>query len=64
MVWNYYPKAASLAEAIKAETGLEAELIKSGGGAFEVVVDETLIFSKKKMGRFPAHEEILRSLRG
>jgi len=33
-------------------------LIEGSGGVFEVVVDGTLVFSKKKTGRFPEHEEI------
>jgi len=38
-------------------------LIKGGNGAFEVVVDGTLIFSKQKLGRFPETDEILEPLR-
>ncbi len=57
--WNYYPQAASLAEAIKKKLGVEAKLIKSGGGALEVMADNRLIFSKKKEHRFPQHQEIL-----
>jgi selenoprotein W-related protein len=43
--------------------GLDAELIKSGGGVFEVVVDGKLIFSKKQKYRFPDNEEILEILK-
>jgi len=42
---------------------VEANLIKSGGGVFEVVADGNLIFSKKKEHRFPEHEEILEKLK-
>jgi selT/selW/selH-like putative selenoprotein len=42
---------------------VEAKLIKSGGGVFEVVADGKLIFSKKKEHRFPEHEEILGKLK-
>jgi selT/selW/selH-like putative selenoprotein len=42
---------------------VRAELIKSGGGAFEVRKDGALIFSKLKEGRFPEHAEILEKLR-
>ena len=38
-------------------------MIKSGGGVFEVMADEKLIFSKKKENRFPEHEEILGKLK-
>jgi selT/selW/selH-like putative selenoprotein len=48
-----------LAETLKKEMGIEAELIKSSGGVFEVVVEGKLIFSKKKEKRHPTHEEIL-----
>jgi selT/selW/selH-like putative selenoprotein len=52
-----------LAEAIKKNSGIEAKLIKSGGGVFEVVADGKLIFSKKKEHRFPEHQEILEKLK-
>ena len=61
-MWNYYPRAASLAADIKKETGVEAELVHSGGGVFEVEKDGELIFSKKALGRFPLNEEILAKL--
>ncbi len=47
-----------MAAALKDRYGVEAELIKSGGGVFEVVTDGELIFSKKKVSRFPTNEEI------
>jgi len=61
--WNYYPIAASLAEAIEKEFGIKSRLIKSGGGVFEVLADDTLIFSKRKEFRFPTEKEILEQLR-
>jgi selenoprotein W-related protein len=33
-------------------------LIPSGGGVFEVIVDGDLIFSKKELGRFPNEQEL------
>jgi selT/selW/selH-like putative selenoprotein len=42
---------------------IEAQLIKSGGGVFEVVADGKLIFSKKTEYRFPEHEEIIETLK-
>ena len=54
--------AASLADKIKDRYGLEPELIPSGGGVFEVMVDGRLVFSKKQLNRFPAAEEIFASL--
>jgi selenoprotein W-related protein len=47
----------------KAFPGIEIELIKSKGGAFEIRRGDTLVFSKKETGRFPANEEIVRALR-
>lgn len=49
--------------AIKSATGVEAELIKSAGGVFEVDVDGKRIFSKKAEGRFPEDDEILGALK-
>jgi selenoprotein W-related protein len=48
-----------LADAIKNRFEIEAELIKSGGGVFEVTHDDDLIFSKRELGRFPEEQEIL-----
>jgi selenoprotein W-related protein len=42
-----------------AEVGLTA----SGGGVFEVRVDDTLLFSKKKLGRHAQPGEILTLIR-
>ena len=61
-MWNYYPKAASLAEEIEKTFGYETELVKSSGGVFEVEKNGKLIFSKKKTGRFPDPGEIKKLL--
>ena len=42
---------------------MDAKLIGSGGGVFEVMADGKLIFSKKSLGRFPEEKEILSALR-
>jgi selenoprotein W-related protein len=47
-----------LAAEIKKKYNVDAELIPSSGGVFEVVNDGQLIFSKKALGRFPEPEEI------
>lgn len=36
----------------------KCELIGGGGGVFDVVVDDRLIFSKHQIGRFPEPGEI------
>jgi selT/selW/selH-like putative selenoprotein len=38
------------------------ELIRSGGGVFEVVLDGQLIYSKKVTGRHCTHEEVLQAI--
>jgi selenoprotein W-related protein len=52
-----------MAAEIKKEFGIEAQLISSGGGVYEVKLDDKLIFSKKKTGRFPELEEIFELIR-
>ncbi len=57
---NYRPMAAGLAFTIKRETGIEAVLNGSTtSGAFEVRIDQSLIFSKLQSNRFPDHAEIV-----
>ena len=46
--------------AIEKETGVKPVLVHSMKmGALEVKVDNDLIFSKLKMGRFPDHPEVI-----
>jgi selT/selW/selH-like putative selenoprotein len=33
-------------------------LVPGVGGAFEITIDDRLVFSKKAIGRFPTDEEI------
>ena len=40
----------------------EMELIASGGGVFEVVVDGRLVYSKKATGRHCTHEEVIEAI--
>jgi len=47
-----------LAADIKHKFGIEPELIRSGGGVFEISKDGQLVFSKKKLGRFPEVDEV------
>jgi selenoprotein W-related protein len=42
--------------------GIRPELIKGGGGVFDVKLDGELIFSKKQAGRFPAPGEVEKSI--
>ena len=43
---------------MKKEFDAEIKLIASSGGVFEVVADTELLFSKKKLQRFPEDGEI------
>jgi selT/selW/selH-like putative selenoprotein len=57
---NYRPIAASLARVIEAETGVKPVLVHSPEiGAFEVTVNDELIFSKNVAGRFPDFTKII-----
>ncbi len=47
---------------IREETGIDADLIRSHGGAFEVTLDGEQIFSKHAVGRFPDQREILEAI--
>ena len=57
--WNYLPRASSLEAELKSKfPGVETELISSGGGVFEIMLNGDLIFSKKAKGRFPDDGEV------
>lgn len=47
-----------MAMALKERFGIRADLIKSGGGVFEIEMDGHLVFSKKTKGRFPEDKEV------
>ncbi|MBZ0113401.1 MAG: Rdx family protein [Thermoanaerobaculia bacterium] len=51
-----------MAASLEEKLGIKAELIRSSGGVFEVRRDGKLIFSKKKLGRFPEFDEVERLL--
>ena len=63
--WNYFPRASSLASEILDKYGdqvKELTLIPSGGGVFEIIKENELIFSKKQLDRFPEDGEIFKIL--
>lgn len=37
---------------------IEFTAVEGSGGVFEITVDDSLVFSKKALGRFPAYQEI------
>ena len=43
---------------------MDAELVPSSGGVFEISADGTKVFSKKELGRFPVEGEVETLLRG
>jgi len=48
-----------LAAELKQHLDVEAILIPGSGGIFEVTVDGKIVFSKKKVGRFPEEGEVI-----
>ena len=48
--------------AIQDKYGIESRLIEGSGGAFEVRIDGTLVFSKLKQFRFPEEDEIFAAI--
>ncbi len=44
---------------MKKQRAVDITLVEGSGGVFDVVLDGTLIFSKKELGRFPELDEIL-----
>ena len=58
-VWNYEPRAAGLAEAIRKKFAITPEMIPGSNGIYEIVVDGDTIFSKHLGKKFPENDEIL-----
>ena len=55
--------AAGLAAELKESLGIEIELVPGEKGIFDVICDDTLVFSKHSTGRFPQLGEISEALR-
>ncbi len=55
--------ATGLAAKISEELGLEALLIKGVAGVFDVIADDTVVFSKLEEQRFPQDIEVIEALR-
>jgi selT/selW/selH-like putative selenoprotein len=47
---------------LKTHPTAKVTLRKSGGGVFEMTVDDRLVFSKKAAGRFPTDQEVVSGL--
>jgi predicted Rdx family selenoprotein len=48
---------------LKQALAVDAKLIRGADGIFDVVMDGELVFSKDDAGRFPTHDEIIRTAR-
>ena len=49
-----------MAAELEQTLGITPELIESSGGVFEIQLDGKLIFSKKKLERFPNDGEVIK----
>jgi len=56
--WDYGPRALRVRDYLVERFGASVELIESSGGAFEIMRDGTLIFSKHETDRFPSNDEL------
>ncbi len=55
---NFQPRASKVAEELRRRFNAEVRLVASARGAFEVIVDGRMVFSKKELGRFPEEGEL------
>ena len=62
-VWNYEPRAAGLAEKIRDELGITAQVIPGSKGVYDIVVDGNLIYSKYQTKQFPDNDEIIKLIK-
>ena len=57
---NYRPQAAVFAIAIQQALGIRSVLVHSSKtGAFEIIADGEVVYSKTATGAFPSKEEII-----
>ena len=64
VVWNYEPRALSLRDKLNDQFGYWAELKPGDRGAFEISINNNIVFSKLQEDRFPEHEEISSFIEG
>ena len=60
--WDYVPQAVSLAEILMNRFSWDIsgiKLVPGTEGAFEIIFDGNLIYSKKQTGEFPENELIV-----
>ncbi|PIE61733.1 MAG: hypothetical protein CSA29_01810 [Desulfobacterales bacterium] len=53
-----------MADLIKKETGITPELIPGSGGIYDIMADNTVVYSKHATGKFPENNEIIDTLKG
>ena len=59
--WNYDPefeRVSNIIKSIKTDVEISSNRNPPRSGAFEVSIDDKLIFSKFQLGRFPTEDEI------
>ena len=61
--WNYQPRALRARDLVKEQFKTNIDLVASSVGVFEITVDDKLVFSKKKEGRFPTDNELIELVR-
>ena len=54
------PRALRVRDMIVDKYKVEVDLVASSGGVFEITVNNVLMFSKKKEGRFPADSDLMK----
>lgn len=52
-----------MAAELRDSFGVESRLIAGSNGIFDVIVDDKIVFSKFKTGRFPEHDEIIQRIK-
>ena len=56
--WNYLPDALRAREILQEFDTIDVKLVESGGGIFDILWGEELLFSKDQKGRFPNDLEL------
>ncbi|WP_092372354.1 Rdx family protein [Desulfomicrobium apsheronum] len=60
---GYETRAASLADRLRSEAGVTVFLTRGSKGDFEILLGDTLIYSKQQTRRIPSPDQILDLLR-
>ncbi|MDY0226499.1 MAG: Rdx family protein [Desulfomicrobium apsheronum] len=60
---GYEKRAASLAARLRADAGATVSLKRGSRGDFEILLGETLVYSKQQTRRIPSPDQVLDLLR-